>query len=46
MSKRVCSFLLALAMLLSLLPLSVFAADGAADTVGTVRVVVENNTCK
>ena len=46
MSKRVCSFLLALAMLLSLLPLSVFAADGTADTVGTVRVVVENNTCK
>ena len=46
MSKRVCSFLLVLAMLLSLLPLPVFAADGAAGSVGTVRVVVENNTCK
>ena len=44
--KRICSLLLALTMLLSLLPLSALADDSAPAAAGTVRVVVENTTCK
>ena len=43
--KRICSLLLALTMLLSLLPLSALADDSAPAAAGTVRVVVENTTC-
>lgn len=45
MRKRIVSLLMALVMVFSLIPTTVFAAEGdTAENLGTVHVIVENNT--
>ena len=44
MRKRIVSLLMALVMILSLVPTTVFAEDGTTENLGTVHVIVENTT--
>ena len=46
MSKRMVALLLALVMLLGLLPAGALAAEPENNSLGTVRVIVENMTAK
>ena len=44
MRKRIVSLLMALVMILSLVPTTVFAEDGTTGSLGSVHVTVENTT--